>query len=45
MEGNPEGAATWFRKAVGVEPQKARANLQVAEAMVRQKSVKTVRSK
>lgn len=34
MEGNPEGAATWFRKTVGIEPQKARANLQLAERMV-----------
>lgn len=31
MEGNPEGAASWFRKAVGVEPRKARRNLQIAE--------------
>lgn len=29
MEGNREGAAAWFRKAVGVEPQKARTNLQM----------------
>lgn len=31
LEGDPEGAAVWFRKAVGVEPLKARANLQKAE--------------
>ena len=31
MEGDPAGAAVWFRKAVGVEPLKARANLQKAE--------------
>ena len=30
MEGNPEGAAVWFRKAVGLEPRKARANLEIA---------------
>ena len=36
MEGNLEGAAQWFRKAVGVEPQKARANLQLVEGMLRQ---------
>lgn len=30
MEGNPEGAARWFRKAVGIEPRKARANLEIA---------------
>ena len=30
MEGNPEGAAVWFRKAVGLEPRKARANLKIA---------------
>lgn len=35
MEGNPEGAAIWFRKAVGVEPRKARANLQLVERMIR----------
>lgn len=28
MEGDTEAAATWFRRAVGVEPQKARNNLQ-----------------
>ena len=33
MEGNPEGAALWFRKAVGIEPRKARRNLQIAERM------------
>ena len=33
MEGNPEGAAVWFRKAVGVEPRKARRNLQFAEGL------------
>ena len=33
MEGDPSGAAVWFRKAVGVEPQKARHNLEIAEAM------------
>lgn len=31
MEGDPAGAAIWFRKAVGVEPMKARANLEKAE--------------
>ena len=31
MEGDPAGATVWFRKAVGVEPLKARANLQKAE--------------
>lgn len=36
MEGNPEGAAVWFRKAVGIEPRKARANLQLAERMIKQ---------
>lgn len=30
MEGNPEGAAVWFRKAVGIEPRKARQNLEIA---------------
>ena len=35
MEGNPEGAAIWFRKAVGVEPRKARANLQLVERMIK----------
>lgn len=34
MEGNPEGAASWFRKAVGVEPRKARRNLQIAEGEI-----------
>lgn len=29
MEGNPEGAAVWFRKAVGIEPRKARTNLEI----------------
>lgn len=33
MEGNPEGATVWFRKAVGVEPRKARRNLQFAEGL------------
>ena len=32
MEGDPEGAAVWFRKAVGVEPRKARQNLEIAES-------------
>lgn len=36
LEGNPEGAAIWFRKAVGVEPRKARANLQLVERMIRE---------
>lgn len=31
LEGDPEGAAVWFRKAIGVEPLKARANLQKIE--------------
>lgn len=34
MEGNPAGASAWFRKAVGVEPQKARVNLGIAEGMM-----------
>lgn len=34
MEGDPSGASAWFRKAVGVEPQKARANLRIAEGMM-----------
>lgn len=34
MEGDPTGAAVWFRKAVGVEPRKARANLRIAEDTV-----------
>lgn len=34
MEGNPEGASAWFRKAVGVEPQKARQNLRISEGML-----------
>ena len=33
MEGDPSGAAVWFRKAVGVEPRKARRNLEIAERM------------
>lgn len=36
MEGDPEGAAVWFRKAVGVEPRKARTNLQVVRELVNQ---------
>lgn len=36
MEGNPEGATVWFRKAVGIEPRKARTNLQLAERMIKQ---------
>lgn len=36
LEGNPEGAAIWFRKAVGIEPRKARANLQQAERMIKE---------
>ena len=35
MEGNPECSAIWFRKAVGVEPRKARANLQLVERMIK----------
>ena len=31
LEGDPEGAAVWFRKAIGMEPLKARANLQKIE--------------
>ncbi|WP_288208208.1 DUF3868 domain-containing protein [uncultured Parabacteroides sp.] len=31
LEGDSEGAAVWFRKAIGVEPLKARANLQKIE--------------
>lgn len=34
MEGDPAGAISWFRKAVGVEPRKARANLQLAERLL-----------
>ena len=37
MEGDPAGAAVWFRKAVGVEPRKARRNLELAEAMMNTK--------
>lgn len=37
MEGDPAGAAVWFRKAVGVEPRKARRNLEIAEAMMNTK--------
>lgn len=33
MEGNPEGAAVWFRKAVGVDPRRARRNLEIAESI------------
>ena len=36
MEGNPEGAPVWFRNAVGIEPRKARTNLQLAERMIKQ---------
>lgn len=43
MEGNPEGAITWFRKAVGIEPQKARANLQMVERMVAAKQQGLIR--
>ena len=32
MEGDLSGAAVWFRKAVGVEPRKARKNLEIAES-------------
>lgn len=32
MEGNPAGAAVWFRKAVGIDPVKARRNLEYAES-------------
>ncbi|WFE84237.1 DUF3868 domain-containing protein [Parabacteroides chongii] len=38
MEGNPEGAAVWFRKAVGIDPRKARKNLQIAEGMISKSS-------
>lgn len=31
MEGNPKGAAVWFRKAVGVDPVKARRNLEITK--------------
>lgn len=32
MKGETEQAATWFRKAVGIEPQKARNNLRMMES-------------
>lgn len=34
MEGDPDGAIVWFRKAAGVEPEKARKNLQTAEGVM-----------
>ena len=36
MEGNPEGAAVWFRKAVGIEPRKARQNLEIALSYIKE---------
>lgn len=35
MEGDAEGAIVWFRKAVGVDPRKARENLQMVEEALR----------
>lgn len=34
MEGDPQGAVVWFRKAVGVEPVKARNNLEIASGLI-----------
>ena len=34
LEGDPEGAAVWFRKAVGIEPVKARNNLMIVSGMI-----------
>lgn len=34
MEGNPKQAAALFRKAMGIEPYKARKNLEITEAML-----------
>lgn len=33
MEGETDEAIAWFRRAVGIEPRKARQNLQIAQAM------------
>ena len=33
MEGKTDEAIIWFRRAVGIEPRKARRNLQIAQAM------------
>lgn len=33
MEGDRESAIQWFRRAVGIEPRKARRNLQIAQSM------------
>lgn len=33
IEGDREGAILWFRRAVGIEPRKARRNLQIAQSM------------
>lgn len=33
MEGDRESAIQWFRRAVGIEPRKARRNLQMAQSM------------
>lgn len=35
MEGDAAGAAVWFRKAVGIEPRKARKNLEIAESYIK----------
>lgn len=40
MEGNPEGACIWFRKAVGIEPEKARQNLRIAEQLLQESKEK-----
>lgn len=34
MEGDTEKAIKWFRRAVGIEPRKARRNLQIAQGML-----------
>lgn len=34
MEGDTEKAIGWFRRAVGIEPRKARRNLQIAQGML-----------
>lgn len=34
MEGDRESAIQWFRRAVGIEPRKARRNLQIAQSMM-----------
>ena len=34
MDGDIDGAIAWFRRAVGIEPHKARRNLQIAQGML-----------